>query len=60
MSTVENAKTEIVQRNTNNTRLNDTRYFHQRALLQSLNLSVGILITAIMIFKLKNSNKKIN
>lgn len=56
MSTVENAKIEIVKRNTNNTRLNDTRYFHQRALLQSVNLSVGILITAIMIFKLKNSN----
>ena len=29
-------------------------YFYQRALLDSFNLSIGILITAIMIFKQKN------
>ena len=29
-------------------------YFYQRALLDSFNLSIGILITAIFIFKQKN------
>ena len=31
----------------------NTDYFYQRALLNSINLSVGILITAIMIFRMK-------
>ena len=56
MATIEDAKHEIKKRNTNNTHLDNTQFFHQRALLQSVNLSVGILITAIMIFKMKISN----
>jgi|TARA_B110000467_G_C18177954_1_gene398910 hypothetical protein len=31
---------------------NDIDYFYQRALLDSFNLSVGILITTIMIFRI--------
>jgi hypothetical protein len=31
---------------------NDIDYFYQRALLDSFNLSIGILITTIMIFRM--------
>lgn len=56
MATIADAKNEMNKRGKNNQQLDDTYYFHQRALLQSVNLSVGILITAIMIFRMKNSN----
>jgi len=56
MATITDANHEMNKRSKNNQQLNDTQYFHQRALLQSVNLSVGILITAIMIFRMKNSN----
>lgn len=31
----------------------NTDFFYQRALIHSINLSVGILITTIMIFRIK-------
>jgi hypothetical protein len=36
--------------------LENTEYFYSRSLLAAVNLSAGILITAIMIFRMKNSN----
>ena len=50
------AKKQAVKHDANLNHLENTRYFYQRALLDAVNLSAGILIAAIMIFKLKNSN----
>ena len=36
--------------------LENTENFYSRSLLAAVNLSAGILITAIMIFRLKNSS----
>ena len=49
-------KKQINQHNTNMNHFENTYYFYQRALLEAMNLSVGILVTAIMIFRMKNSN----
>jgi len=50
------AKKQAVKHDANLNHLENTRYFYQRALLDAVNLSAGIFIAAIMIFKLKNSN----
>ncbi len=50
------AKNQVVKHDANMNHLENTRYFYQRALLDAVNLSAGIFIAAIMIFKLKNSN----
>ena len=50
------AKTQVVKHDASLNHLENTRYFYQRALLDAVNRSAGILIAAIMIFKLKNSN----
>jgi hypothetical protein len=42
--------------NRNTTQYENTQYFYKRAVLDAFNLSAGILITGIMIFRLKNSN----
>ena len=39
--------------NMNMQKNNNMNYLYQRAILNSLNLSVGILITAVMIFRMK-------
>jgi len=54
--TVIDAKTQAVKHDANLNHLENTRYFYQRSLLDAVNLSAGILIAAIMIFRLKNSN----
>ena len=54
--TVIDAKTQSVKHDANLNHLENTRYFYQRSLLDAVNLSACILIAAIMIFRLKNSN----
>ncbi len=45
---------DIYDKHNMNMQKNDnTNYLYQRAILNSLNLSVGILITAVMIFRMK-------
>jgi len=39
--------------NMNMQKNDNTNLFYQRTILNSLNLSVGILITAVMIFRMK-------
>jgi hypothetical protein len=39
--------------NMNMQKNDNTNFFYQRTILNSLNLSVGILITAVMIFRMK-------
>lgn len=50
------AKKQAVNHDANMKQLENTEYFYNRSLLTAVNLSAGILITAIMIFRLKNSN----
>jgi len=49
-------KKQINHHNKNMNHFENTYYFNQRALLDAMNLSVGILVTGIMIYKMKNSN----
>ena len=49
-------KQQLIDHKTSMVRLEHTSYFYQRALLDAINLSAGILITGIMIFRIKNSN----
>jgi hypothetical protein len=39
--------------NMNMQKNDNTNFFYQRTILNSLNLTVGILITAVMIFRMK-------
>ena len=50
------AKKQAANHNANLNHLENTRYFYQRSLLNAVNLSAGILIATIMIFRLKKSN----
>jgi hypothetical protein len=50
------AKNQANNHGTNMKHLENTEYFYSRSLLAAVNLSAGILITAIMIFRLKNSS----
>jgi len=44
----------IIEKHKEDMEHNDnTNFFYQRALLDSFNLSIGILITAIVIFRMK-------
>jgi hypothetical protein len=50
------AKKQAVKHGVNMKNLEYTEYFYSRSLLAAVNLSAGILITAIMIFRLKNAS----
>ena len=50
------AKNQVENHGANMKHLENTEYFYSRSLLAAVNLSAGILITAIMIFRLKNSS----
>lgn len=50
------AKNQAVNHGAKMKHLENTEYFYSRSLLAAVNLSAGILITAIMIFRLKNSS----
>jgi hypothetical protein len=50
------AKKQANNHDANMKKLENTEYFYSRSLLAAVNLSAGILITAIMIFRLKNSS----
>ena len=50
------AKNQEVKHGVNMKHLENTEYFYSRSLLAAVNLSAGILITAIIIFRMKKSN----
>ena len=47
------AKKQAMNHGANMKHLENTVYFYNRSLLAAVNLSAGILITALMIFRLK-------
>ena len=54
MSEFDNENRKMVNYHNMYVQKNDNIYYlYQRAMLNSLNLSVGILITAVMIFRMK-------
>lgn len=50
------AKKQADNHGANMKQLEHTEYFYSRSLLAAVNLSAGILITAIMIFRMKNAS----
>lgn len=50
------ATNQVNKHGANMTHLKNTEYFYSRSLLAAVNLSAGILVTAIIIFRMKNSN----
>jgi hypothetical protein len=50
------ARNQVNKHGTNMKQLENAKYFYSRSLLAAVNLSAGILITAIIIFRMKKSN----
>ena len=50
------ARNQVNKHGANMKQLENAEYFYSRSLLAAVNLSAGILITAIIIFRMKNSN----